>query len=231
MIDRIGPFDPHMTRAQDVELEARHVVLAMPPATRLTEAAQARVKVFVEFTDAVRRVAVEVSDLDRHPERRTLAMTGAAADIFERPQHPYTRALLAAEPKPDLQVTLDRYAQWFDLGEISAPVPMWISPGQPDDTITLFMGYGRTRAGKVGTGLGYNAFEVRRSDAMDAGFDGLGRPIQKVRRVSGVHARAGPAAASADQLAGGVACDLACDVDRVRDVVMDSSHYTSALLF
>jgi molybdopterin-containing oxidoreductase family iron-sulfur binding subunit len=48
-------------------------------------------------------------------------------------------------------------------------VPMWIQPGQPDDVVTLYMGYGRTRAGKVGTGLGYNAFSVRRSDAMNFG--------------------------------------------------------------
>jgi|CXWL01.1.fsa_nt_gi molybdopterin-containing oxidoreductase family iron-sulfur binding subunit len=58
----------------------------------------------------------------------------------------------------------------YQGGEIKAPVPMWISPGQPDDVVTIFMGYGRTRAGKVGTGLGYNAFDVRRSDAMDFGF-------------------------------------------------------------
>ena len=63
----------------------------------------------------------------------------------------------------------------YQGGEISAPVPMWITPGQPDDTITLFMGYGRTRAGKIGTGLGYNAYEVRRSDAMDAGFGDIVR--------------------------------------------------------
>ncbi len=54
--------------------------------------------------------------------------------------------------------------------EIEKGVPMWITPGQPDDVITLHMGYGRTRAGKVGTGIGYNAFDVRRSDAMDHGF-------------------------------------------------------------
>ena len=46
---------------------------------------------------------------------------------------------------------------------------MWITPGQPDDVVTIFMGYGRTRAGKIGTGIGYNAFDVRRSDAMDFG--------------------------------------------------------------
>ena len=50
------------------------------------------------------------------------------------------------------------------------PVPMWIAPGQPDDVITLYLGYGRTRAGRIGTGLGYNAYDVRRSDALDSGF-------------------------------------------------------------
>ncbi|MEP6945502.1 MAG: TAT-variant-translocated molybdopterin oxidoreductase [Acidobacteriota bacterium] len=54
--------------------------------------------------------------------------------------------------------------------EIKGSVPMWITPGQPDDVITIYMGYGRTRAGKVGTGIGYNVFDVRRSDAMDHGF-------------------------------------------------------------
>ena len=53
--------------------------------------------------------------------------------------------------------------------EIQKPVPVWISPGQPDDVVTIFMGYGRTRAGKIGTGLGYSVFDVRRSDAMNFG--------------------------------------------------------------
>src|SRR4029434_10321343 len=52
---------------------------------------------------------------------------------------------------------------------ISKPVPAWITPGQPDDVVTIFMGYGRTRAGRVGNGIGYNAFEVMRSDAMNFG--------------------------------------------------------------
>lgn len=57
----------------------------------------------------------------------------------------------------------------YQGGEISTPVPVWVAPGQPDDTVTIFMGYGRTRAGRVGNGLGYNAFEVQRSDAMNFG--------------------------------------------------------------
>ena len=50
--------------------------------------------------------------------------------------------------------------------EVGTPVPMWIAPGQPDDVITIYLGYGRTRAGRVGTDIGYNAYNVRRSDAM-----------------------------------------------------------------
>ena len=56
----------------------------------------------------------------------------------------------------------------YEGGTING-VPMWITPGQPDDVITIFMGYGRTRAGNVGNGIGYDVYSVRRSDAMDFG--------------------------------------------------------------
>ena len=61
----------------------------------------------------------------------------------------------------------------YQGGTIEKPVPMWISPGQPDDVVTIFTGYGRTRAGRIGTGLGYNAFDVMRSDAMNNGFGNI----------------------------------------------------------
>jgi len=44
---------------------------------------------------------------------------------------------------------------------ISAPV--WIQAGHADKSITVFLGYGRTRAGRVGTGAGYNAYDLRYS--------------------------------------------------------------------
>jgi len=59
----------------------------------------------------------------------------------------------------------------YQGAQIQKGVPMWITPGQPDDVITVFLGYGRTKAGRVGTGLGYNAYDVRRSDAM---YNGTG---------------------------------------------------------
>jgi len=39
--------------------------------------------------------------------------------------------------------------------------PMWILPGQPDDTLTMTLGYGRTLAGRLGSGTGYNAYPLR----------------------------------------------------------------------
>jgi Fe-S-cluster-containing dehydrogenase component len=39
--------------------------------------------------------------------------------------------------------------------------PLWVLPGHADNSITVHLGYGRTKAGKVGTGLGFNANELR----------------------------------------------------------------------
>ena len=57
----------------------------------------------------------------------------------------------------------------YNGGEISKPVPVWITPGQPDGVVTVFLGYGRTKAGRVGNDLGYNAYDIQRSDAMTFG--------------------------------------------------------------
>jgi len=54
----------------------------------------------------------------------------------------------------------------YQGGKISNKVPVWVQPGQPDDVVTIFLGYGRTKAGRVGNGLGYSAYDVQRSDAM-----------------------------------------------------------------
>ena len=59
---------------------------------------------------------------------------------------------------------------------ISKTVPAWVMPGQPDDVVTIHLGSGRTRAGRVGTTTiaapdsrlpsgGFNAYEIRTSDA------------------------------------------------------------------
>ena len=43
--------------------------------------------------------------------------------------------------------------------------PVWIQAGHPDNSITITLGYGRTRAGRVGTAQGFNAYALRTTAA------------------------------------------------------------------
>ncbi|PYI93181.1 MAG: molybdopterin oxidoreductase [Verrucomicrobia bacterium] len=54
--------------------------------------------------------------------------------------------------------------------KIAAPV--WIQPGQSENSITVHFGNGRREVGRVGRGVGFNAYELRTSDALWFG-DGL----------------------------------------------------------
>lgn len=53
----------------------------------------------------------------------------------------------------------------------SVQLPAWILPGMADFSVALYLGYGRSKAGKVGTGVGVNVYPLRDSAAlwMDAG--------------------------------------------------------------
>lgn len=86
-------------------------------------------------------------------------------------------AWLQELPKPLTKITWDNAAHLSektakrlklasgDLVEItsdgrSVVAPVWITPGQADDCISLTLGYGRTRAGRVGNELGYRAGRI-----------------------------------------------------------------------
>ncbi len=43
--------------------------------------------------------------------------------------------------------------------------PVWIQAGHPDNSVTVTLGYGRRRAGRVGTAQGFDAYALRTSDA------------------------------------------------------------------
>src|SRR5262249_11290627 len=61
--------------------------------------------------------------------------------------------------------------------------PAWPMPGQAKDTVTVFLGYGRARAGKHATDLGYDA------TVLQAGADPW-RMMGKVTRAGGKKALA-----------------------------------------
>ncbi len=52
----------------------------------------------------------------------------------------------------------------------TARLPVWVLPGTADDVVVVHFGYGSTRAGRVGTGLGHNVYGLRTSRA--PWFDG-----------------------------------------------------------
>lgn len=92
-------------------------------------------------------------------------------------------AWLQELPKPLTKLTWENVAlvgpalakaQQLENGDVVAietaggdktALPVWILPGMPAGTVALQLGYGRTRGGRVATGIGANVFPLRRGDA------------------------------------------------------------------
>jgi len=53
----------------------------------------------------------------------------------------------------------------LDYSGRSLELPIWIVPGMADSVVALTVGYGRQRAGRVGSGVGFDTFKVRPSTA------------------------------------------------------------------
>jgi MoCo/4Fe-4S cofactor protein with predicted Tat translocation signal len=87
---------------------------------------------------------------------------------------------LQEAPKPITKLTWDNTAQMsvataHKLGVANGDVvhvvlnnrgveaPVWIVPGQANNSITVHLGYGRRRAGRVGNGVGFNAYILQDS--------------------------------------------------------------------
>jgi len=67
-----------------------------------------------------------------------------------------------------------------DYSGRSLELPVSILPGMADGVVALTVGYGRSNAGRVGSGVGFDAFRIRRSTA--PGFDEGGK-IRKLART------------------------------------------------
>jgi molybdopterin-containing oxidoreductase family iron-sulfur binding subunit len=55
-------------------------------------------------------------------------------------------------------VTLERGGRRVEM-------PVWILPGQAENSIAVALGYGRSRCGRVGRGVGHNVYPLRTSDS------------------------------------------------------------------
>ena len=67
-----------------------------------------------------------------------------------------------------------------DYSGRSLELPVWIVPGMADGVVALTVGYGRSRAGRIGSGAGFDAFTIRSSKA--PGF-GSGVTVTKLART------------------------------------------------
>jgi MoCo/4Fe-4S cofactor protein with predicted Tat translocation signal len=68
----------------------------------------------------------------------------------------------------------------LDYAGRSLELPVWLLPGMTDGVVALTLGYGRSRAGRIGSGVGFDAFTVRSSKA--PGFDS-GATLTKLART------------------------------------------------
>ncbi|MGH9706131.1 MAG: 4Fe-4S dicluster domain-containing protein, partial [Candidatus Acidiferrales bacterium] len=92
-------------------------------------------------------------------------------------------AWLQEVPKPVTRITWDNAAMvspntakklGVDAGDYvalsvagrEAKAGVWVVPGHADDSVTFHLGYGRWRAGRVGTSTGFNANVLRTSGAL-----------------------------------------------------------------
>jgi molybdopterin-containing oxidoreductase family iron-sulfur binding subunit len=123
-----------------------------------------------------------------HVPERTAA-PAAGLEIVFRPDPSVgdwefsNNAWLQELPKPQNKMTWDN-AVWIspksaeryklstgDIVELALDVraikgPVWIMPGQADESLTIHFGYGRTHAGRVANGIGFNAHALRPSRAL-----------------------------------------------------------------
>ena len=67
-----------------------------------------------------------------------------------------------------------------DYSGRSLEIPVWLLPGMADGVVALTLGYGRSHAGRIGSGVGFDTFKVRSSKA--SGFDS-GVTLSKVARA------------------------------------------------
>lgn len=49
----------------------------------------------------------------------------------------------------------------FTIGERAIEIPAWVQPGHADDAVTVWLGYGRTAAGRVGNDVGVSTFQLQ----------------------------------------------------------------------
>jgi molybdopterin-containing oxidoreductase family iron-sulfur binding subunit len=133
--------------------------------------------------------SVKTPPAAKMPERAAAANAAQGFEIVFRPDPTIgdgmmsNNAWLQEMPKPQSKMTWDN-AVWIsprtaernglangDLVEVEfggrkVSGAIWLMAGQADESLTLHFGYGRTRSGRIAEGIGFNAYSLRRTDAL-----------------------------------------------------------------
>ncbi|MEW5983826.1 MAG: TAT-variant-translocated molybdopterin oxidoreductase [Acidobacteriota bacterium] len=116
------------------------------------------------------------------------------------------------------------------VGERTVRGPVWVLPGQADDTVTVHLGYGRTRGGRVANGVGFDVYPLRTSLAMWAAtgvrLAKVGRrlPLASTQLHHGLEGRALIRAGSVEQYRKDPGFVHAMEPDPARTLTMYQPH-------
>jgi len=170
------------TTALDVTVQAQILELLKELQTRLGMA-----MLFITHDlGIVRKIADTVCVM----KEGKIVETGQVHDVFERPQHPYTRALLAAEPKPDpaplqpdapVVVETDNLKVWF-------PIKRGVMRGvvghiKAVDGVSIAVRKGETLGivGESGSGKTTLGLAILRLISSDGPIVFMGKPLQGLK--------------------------------------------------
>ncbi|HZP80473.1 MAG TPA: TAT-variant-translocated molybdopterin oxidoreductase [Chthonomonadaceae bacterium] len=81
---------------------------------------------------------------------------------------PATAERLNVTQQRNLEASFDGWNPFVELahGDRKLKIPVFVLPGHPDNVITLYLGYGRTKAGQTGNATGFDTYQLRTSDAL-----------------------------------------------------------------
>ncbi|MBI3682815.1 MAG: TAT-variant-translocated molybdopterin oxidoreductase [Acidobacteria bacterium] len=100
-------------------------------------------------------------------------------------------AHIAPSTAEKLGVTTDDVIR-LKLGDRTVKAPVWVTPGQARDTVTVHLGYGRKRAGNVGDEIGFDANILRSwrnpwaADGADIGKTGNNYKLVSTQTHNGI---------------------------------------------
>ncbi|HEX5220557.1 MAG TPA: TAT-variant-translocated molybdopterin oxidoreductase [Verrucomicrobiae bacterium] len=141
----------------------------------------------------IRQVELSLDQITRAAPRSAIGHLPSAIELSFRPDPTIWDGRFADNgwlqelPKPITKLTWDnaaligpataqkRAVSNGDFVELEASgrrlrVPVWITPGMADDCVTVHLGYGRTRIGRVGRRAGFDAFILRSADSFWSGL-------------------------------------------------------------